>query len=660
MPVADEVFSFNGVDGVTGSYLLPQATPATVFRRARGFAPDPHELDELRYRRELATEKVLGPGEGRDPCDLSQVGWGVVFAQGCDPSIRDALRTLLDHRRAQVCAGGEDRYYREFWGGDAYLPGESKTRFLARHGAGPGPVDPGSVPYYLLLVGSPSDIPFSVQYQLDVQYAVGRLYFQTPDEYARYAAGVVAAETTGAPRSRGVTFFAPQNPGDRATELSRSELVEPLAQRLAFDHADWDVQASLGEDATKPRLLELVTGDSSPALLFTAGHGVGWPAGHPAQARRQGALVCQEWPGPDEDAEFTEEQYLCADDVPDDAHVHGLVALHFACFGAGTPEWDDFAHREAASMPERLASEPFISALPRRLLGHENGPALAVAGHVDRAWGYSFKWPGAGRQTEVYRSCLTRLLRGHPIGSAFDYVNQRYAELSTDLSAELHEVQVGRRPDHVALSAMWTANNDARGFVVLGDPAVRLSSFSGDQDAGRGEAAPPAPVAEPPRAGSRPDNGPIEIPEPGTEVSGEGDPTAGALRRLTAVAEELADVLEEVVRRARVLEVAVYGAEELSVVRREWSEDEPRGADLLFLARAGPGGDVRIVVPEGDGRLDTRSSSLGLDALRLVQDERRRSLLYLSTSLTALLGARDDVTDGERPGVTTREGGARA
>ena len=259
-----DLFYFNGVDATTGGHLLPPMPPHAVSRRAQGQQIDARELDELRYWHELATERTFAPGEGRDPCDLAQVGWGVVFAHGCDTAVPEALSELLDHRRRQATALNPS-FYREFCGEDGYRPGESKSQFLARHGAEPGPVDPEKVPYYLLLVGSGREIPFAVQYQLDVQYAVGRLSFETPEEYRRYAAGVVAAETSGVRRSRDLSFFAPQHAGDRPTELSRHELVEPLAQRLAADHEDWQVHATVAEDATKQCLLGLVGGDRARA-----------------------------------------------------------------------------------------------------------------------------------------------------------------------------------------------------------------------------------------------------------------------------------------------------------------------------------------------------------------------------------------------------------
>src|SRR5262249_60492466 len=78
-----------------------------------------------------------------------------------------------------------------------YRPGESRQRWLARHGVAAGNIDPTRVPYYLLIVGGPAKIPFGFCRELAVEYAVGLLAFDTPAEYAAYAAGVQIGRASG-------------------------------------------------------------------------------------------------------------------------------------------------------------------------------------------------------------------------------------------------------------------------------------------------------------------------------------------------------------------------------------------------------------------------------------------------------------------------------
>ena len=465
----EPLLRFNGVDGRNGGYLLPPVPPRHLADFACGAPIDRARAREFQAVRNAGKAR-RGLKEGLDPCKLDEAGWGVVFPQSADSAaLREALAPLLDLRRSQA-AKRQERNFREFAGDDGYRAGETKLDFLARHDAGPGPVDPTKMPYYLLLVGDPETIPFSVQYQLGVQYSVGRLCFDTLEEYRSYADSVVAAESGWVARRRQAAFFAPANPRDPVTASSSEHMVKPLAAGVRSGQSGWEVETMLGPEATRDRLGRLLA-EEAPAFLFTACHGLGFPADDPGQREQQGALVCQDWPGPYPGG-IAREHYFAAEDVGEEARVHGLVAFCFACFGAGTPRWDDFARRG-----ERRSLSPaaFLSRLPQRLLGHPRGGALAVVGHVDRAWGFSIAWPDAGPQLGTFEGAIQRLLQGQPVGWAMEFFNQRYAELASDLAAEVEALEFGKQLDEMLLAELWTASHDARNYTILGDPAVRVA-----------------------------------------------------------------------------------------------------------------------------------------------------------------------------------------
>ena len=128
-----------------------------------------------------------------------------------------------------------------------------------------------------------------------------------------------------------------RNSGDQATQLSADQLIKPLAQAVALDKPDWSVEALTQEEAIKARLGPLLGGSETPALLFTASHGMGFPNGDRRQLRHQGALLCQDWPGPVQWRQpIPEDFYFNADDIGDAARLLGLITFHFACYGAGT------------------------------------------------------------------------------------------------------------------------------------------------------------------------------------------------------------------------------------------------------------------------------------------------------------------------------------
>jgi hypothetical protein len=139
---------------------------------------------------------------------------------------------------------------------------------------------------------------------------------------------------------------------------------------------------------------------------------------------------------------------------------------------------------------------PELHGVVWELLGDpRRSPAWVPLGHVDRAWSHSFQWGRAADQLDIYHSVLAQLMAGVPVGGALEVFNQLYASIATMLDNVLEDVKFGATPNDAELAGLWTAANDARNFVLLGDPAARLN-FGGR------------------RPGPRPHDRPREAPGP--------------------------------------------------------------------------------------------------------------------------------------------------
>jgi hypothetical protein len=456
----------NGIDFNTGDYAFKPRTIADIAASVSG-RPG---LERFGKTRGDAPKAFALPSSEK----LEDIGWGIVFPADISAPIKEALSPLIEFRRNR--AGARLKVL-------DYNPGEQLRDWYTRHAIAPANPSFSKVPYYLLLVGQPDQIPFEFQYLLGIEYGVGRLAFDSVDDYKRYVSSTIDYEEAGSvPNAKKISFWGTRHPGDGATKLSSTFLLDPLINGIPDDDpepvsqlAKYDQELFLAKNATKTNLLATLHAPKPPAVLFTASHGMAFDAGQAEQLSSQGALLCQDWPG---FGSVKAEHFLAASDIADDANVKGMVAFLFACFGAGTPDKDQFLmDLSQADTAPPLAAKPFIAALPRRLLAHPKGAALAAIGHIDRAWGFSMQSPGVTTpQIAPFRNSIGSILLGTAVGRALcGQFGPRFAELSALLlSATSPMAPAAMKLQDRALVNAWIERNDAQNYVLLGDPAVRI------------------------------------------------------------------------------------------------------------------------------------------------------------------------------------------
>jgi hypothetical protein len=458
-----------GVVAETGE-TRPDLTDASL----QAIAPEPPFVATRSQRkRGLALEGAVD-----DPMKLEQAGWCALFPSDADPAIKEALKPLLDWRRSQV---NDERFFKVFEGADGVRAAQPAATWAANRGVSlVAPVSPRKgVPYYMLIVGPPGRIGFDFQAQFDLQWAVGRLHFDNVADYDAYARKVVDYEKGLAPKRRKrLAVWTPRNPLDMATPLLAGSVVpEFLGQVSAGDDpigkaSGFDISTFVGDgQATKSRLTDIVRGTidgGPPALLFTGSHGAEWSIDNPpVQRERQGALVTQEWT---RGQPLAADHYFAGSDVTADANVHGLIMFMFACFGGGCPATDSY-YFDSSGARLTLSPEPLIARLPQALLSRG---ALAIIAHTDRAFSYAFEDVMGTPQAQLLRTPLELLAKGRRAGLAADPLNLQWSALAAQLGMALDSGRGGEAPRGPLIANLYIARDDARNYIVLGDPAARL------------------------------------------------------------------------------------------------------------------------------------------------------------------------------------------
>ncbi|MDI3284725.1 hypothetical protein [Polyangium sp. 15x6] len=228
---------------------------------------------------------------------------------------------------------------------------------------------------------------------------------------------------------------------------------------------------------------------AAASMLFSISHGCGAPragwASPEEQRRLQGAMS------------FGGGVRITAEDVATRPFLPGGLWFFFACFGAGTPGESAYHHwlaalrdiglygRNVDGVLRSLSTErPFVAALPQAALANPQGP-LAVMGHVDLAWTFSFHDVGTTNKYRPsrFQDIFRTLVEGKRVGAGYFELQRFFQQASVDLStmydrdARMKARGVEVDDDKVRKTrkaTLWMLRQDLSAYVLLGDPAARL------------------------------------------------------------------------------------------------------------------------------------------------------------------------------------------
>jgi hypothetical protein len=430
-------------------------------------------LDGRNADARFAPEPLADLRDWRNP----NVGWGLVLPERTDLNAKDKakaadapepIRKLVQFRgdapvlrwKADLRPGELIRYYP---GGESHPRSTSAAEF----GTGVG-----KLPRYLLIYATPTEIPWMVQYQLNLTNFVGRLAL-AGDALENYISCLLSNWEGDASASSRPVVWSVNDGAEDITGLMASALGKQLVDEFSGDP---DLQARTwitGRHATRGNLARVLA-ERTPGLICTTSHGM-TPTGDVGCLREQLGAPVDARKSP-----FT------LTDLGEWSPAGAIWYAH-ACCSAGADaqtRYEGLFSEEdplgATLRDVASASGACIAPLPQHLLGCPR-PLRAFVGHVEPTFDWTLRDPISKQVlTHTLVQCLYKRLyqadRPSPIAwalqdnyleSARFYGVYRTAKAKAGLG-DLSQVD----QLYQQLAAM-----DRQTMVILGDPTVTLPGW---------------------------------------------------------------------------------------------------------------------------------------------------------------------------------------
>ncbi|WP_437664794.1 hypothetical protein [Sorangium sp. So ce1182] len=442
-----------------------------------------------------------------DRNDLTLQRWAVIAPEGREGDrMMEAVQPLVALREGEQ--GAPARVYRVPQGMDAKRSADFRRDIYWSE-----EVAEEDRPLYLMMLGDLHHTSLELQHALANDALAGRIHFADSAGdtdlagYAAYAEKVVRYARRATPEASPDLLFYVTPDGSAATVTGKLRLVGPSLATSTEASERGKLPAASVREISAGSVDELLAGGGGarPSVLLSVSHGLGAPRRgwrrEEDSWRRQGALV------------IGHDEILDAERLRGQTFLPGGMWFYLACLGAGTPAASAYhtwlsqlaqEDRHGGSLRAVLHSlpasgqRPFVAALPQAALANPAGP-LAIIGHVDLAWTYSFSSTTSlseGKKSRIYRP-LEVLVRGSRAGVALEALMELYRGANDEL-AQSYQIEADARAagradptDRADRAHLWMLRNDLRGYVLLGDPAARLPL---QQLALRAEAPAPAPA----------------------------------------------------------------------------------------------------------------------------------------------------------------------